>query len=233
MTHALGLHLHQVRIALGERELVPTLSLQVRPGQVAVVMGDSGSGKSSLLGWLAGVLEPPLQGSGQVLIDDLDLTRLPAEQRRMGLMLQDDVLFPHWSVRDNLLFALPRQAAARREERRALVMKALQGAELQGLADHRPHQLSGGQRSRVSLVRTLLAQPRAVLLDEPFSKLDAGLRLRMRDHVWQSLAQAGLPALLVTHDPADIPPGATVLTLPAAGQASLDDPPQPLRRHDA
>lgn len=220
MNHAPGLHLQSVHITLGERTLVPALSLHVRPGEVAVVMGDSGSGKSSLLAWLAGVLAPPLQGWGSVWLGAEDVSKLPAEQRRMGLMLQDDVLFPHWSVCDNLLFALPRHAARGHAQRRALALQALHGAELGALAAHRPHQLSGGQRSRVALLRTLLAQPRAVLLDEPFSKLDAALRVRMRTQVWATLARAGLPALLVTHDPGDIPPGATVITLPST-------PPEP------
>lgn len=216
MSRAPGLHLEAVHITLGERTLVPPLNLHIPPGRVTAVMGDSGSGKSSLLAWLAGVLTPPLHGQGAVWLGDLDVGALPAEQRRMGLMLQDDVLFPHWSVCDNLLFALPRQAARGRAQRRDLVLQALHRAELGALAAHWPHQLSGGQRSRVALVRTLLAQPRAVLLDEPFSKLDAALRVRMRSQVWETLASAGLPALLVTHDPEDIPPGAVVITLPPA-----------------
>ena len=209
-----GLQLREVRLSLGERELVPPLTLHIAPGQVAVVMGESGSGKSSLLAWLAGVLTPPLQGRGALWLDGADLTGCPPEQRRIGLMLQDDVLFPHLTVRDNLLFALPRRAAAGAAQRRARAEQALQQAELAGLGERWPHELSGGQRSRVALVRTLLAEPRAVLLDEPFARLDAALRDRMRARVWAVLAAAGLPALLVTHDPADIPPGATVVTLP-------------------
>ena len=209
-----GLHLQQVCLRLGERELVPPLTLHIAPGEVAVVMGDSGSGKSSLLAWLAGVLAPPLHGQGELWLDGEALSGWPPEQRRIGLMLQDDVLFPHLNVRDNLLFALPRQAAATPAQRRERAEQALQQAELAGLGQRWPHQLSGGQRSRVALVRTLLAEPRAVLLDEPFARLDAALRERMRARVWAALAAAALPALLVTHDPADIPPGATVVRLP-------------------
>ena len=213
-----GLRLEGVGVRLGTRVLVPPLNLHIAPGAVAAVMGDSGSGKSSLLAWLAGVLEAPLEGQGRVSVDGEDLGALPAERRRIGLMLQDDVLFPHLNVRDNLLFALPRAAARSPQERRDRVEAALRQAELAGLGERFPHELSGGQRSRVALVRTLLARPRAVLLDEPFSRLDAGLRTRMRQRVWEALAQARLPALLVTHDAADIPTGAEVVTLPPTPQ---------------
>lgn len=213
---AVGLRLEGVGVRLGGRVLVPDLHLQVGPGAVAVVQGPSGSGKSSLLAWLAGVLTPPRIGQGRVVLDGRVLDGLPPEHRRIGLMLQDDVLFPHLDVLDNLLFALPRLPGDTRASRRAEAESALARAELAGLGARKPHELSGGQRSRVALVRTLLARPRAVLLDEPFARLDAALRSRMRERVWAALAQAGLPALLVTHDPEDIPEGATVLTLPAA-----------------
>ena len=228
---ATGLRLDAVRIELGSRTaprvLVPTLTLHVPPGQVAVVMGDSGSGKSSLLAWLAGVAEPPLVGVGRVRVDGVDVTSLPPERRRLGLMLQDDVLFPHMTVRDNLLFALPRDKTMSRAQRVARVEQALRDAELPGLGDRWPVALSGGQRSRVALVRTLLAAPRAVLLDEPFSRLDSALRARMRTHVWAALATAELPGLLVTHDPADIPAGAVVIQLPShpSGAPSVWDTP--------
>ena len=208
-----GLVLDQVGLTLHGRTLVAPLSLAVPPGGVGVVMGDSGSGKSSLLAWLAGVLEPPLAGSGRISVDGQDLGALPAERRRLGLMLQDDVLFPHLNVRDNLLLALPRTPGQSRAERRAAADAALAQAELAGLGKRWPAELSGGQRQRVSLQRTLLARPRAVLLDEPFSRLDAGLRARMREQVWQALAERGLPALLVTHDAGDVPAGAQVVQL--------------------
>ena len=128
-----GLVLDQVGLTLHGRTLVAPLSLAVPPGGVGVVMGDSGSGKSSLLAWLAGVLEPPLAGSGRISVDGQDLGALPAERRRLGLMLQDDVLFPHLNVRDNLLLALPRTPGQSRAERRAAADAALAQAELAGL----------------------------------------------------------------------------------------------------
>ncbi|MDH4050188.1 MAG: ATP-binding cassette domain-containing protein [Rubrivivax sp.] len=207
----MSLALHSVTIALHDRVLVPPLSATVADGEVLVVMGASGSGKSSLLSYLAGLLVPPLQGAGRVLLGGRDITPLPVEQRRVGLLFQDDLLFPHLSVRDNLLFALP---AGRRADRLAAAEAAIAEAELPGLGDRRPSQLSGGQRARVSLLRALLADPQALLLDEPFSKLDTALRERMREFTWRELRQRAVPAVLVTHDRDDAPAGATVVELP-------------------
>jgi putative thiamine transport system ATP-binding protein len=151
-----------------------------------------------------------------VTLDGRDITVLPVEQRRVGLLFQDDLLFPHLSVRDNLLFALP---AGGRAERIAEAEAALASAELSGLDRRRPAELSGGQRARVSLLRALLARPQALLLDEPFSRLDQALRERMREFTWRELRMRGVPAVLVTHDPQDVPAGARVVRLPATKAA--------------
>jgi putative thiamine transport system ATP-binding protein len=211
---AMDLRLDGVTLRLHGHVLVGPLNAVVAPGEVLAVTGPSGCGKSSLLLGLAGLAEPPLQASGGLWQGDLPLHTLPVEARRLGLMFQDDLLFPHMSALDNLLFAVP---AGRRAQRVAQAEAALAEAGLAACARHRPHQLSGGQRQRVALLRTLLAAPRALLLDEPFSRLDAPLRAAMRALVWQTLARRGLPAVLVTHDPADIPPGARVLALPDRG----------------
>ena len=206
------LELIDIRIATPERSLVHGLSAQVGAGEVLVVMGESGSGKSSLLAWLCGTLAPGLSASGRVRIDGRDIGALPTAQRRIGILFQDDLLFPHLSVLENLLFALPAGAAA---ERVARAQAALADA---GLAEHggrSPHTLSGGQRARVSVLRALLASPRALLLDEPFSRLDLPLRERFRAFVFERLRAQAIPAVLVTHDPHDVPPGAQVLTLTA------------------
>jgi putative thiamine transport system ATP-binding protein len=207
----MSLELKEVSISLHGRPLVPPLSASVGPGEVLVLMGESGSGKSSLLAFLAGLLEPPLVGTGRVHLGGRDITALPTERRRVGLLFQDDLLFPHLSVRDNLLFALP---AGDRTARIARADAALQRAGLGGYAARRPASLSGGQRARVSLLRALLAEPQALLLDEPFSKLDAALRGRMREFVWAELQAQQVCAVLVTHDAQDVPAGAQVIELP-------------------
>ncbi len=206
------LELIDVCIATPQRRLVHGLSAQVGAGEVLVVMGESGSGKSSLLAWMCGTLAPGLTASGHVLLEGRDIGLLPTVRRRVGILFQDDLLFPHLSVRENLLFALPAGPAAQRIAR---AEAALADA---GLADHggrMPHTLSGGQRARVSVLRALLAQPCALLLDEPFSRLDLPLRERFRAFVFDRLRAQGIPALLVTHDAHDVPPGARVLQLDA------------------
>ena len=153
----------------------------------------------SLLALVAGFLAPVFQSSGSVLLDGRDVLALPAEQRRIGLLFQDPLLFPHLSVGGNLRFALP----AGTPDKDARVHAALAAVGLEGYADRDPDTLSGGQKSRVALQRLLLSEPHAVLLDEPFSRLDAGLRRDVRALVFSTLKRAGLPTLMVTHDPED------------------------------
>lgn len=198
-----ALALRNVTIQLGATTLVRALDLTLAPGDVATVMGPSGSGKSSLLAFVAGFLDGRVfAAEGAILVDGDNVSRLPPERRRIGLLFQDDLLFPHLSVGGNLMFGLP--AAIRdRTERRRLVEAALADAGLEGFADRDPVTLSGGQRARAALMRVLLSQPRALLLDEPFSKLDADLRGSFRTMVFDQARRRGLPVLLVTHDPQD------------------------------
>ena len=206
----MALELRQVSISVAGRTLLRGLTARVAPGDVLAVMGASGSGKSSLLAWIAGTLEAPFVASGELRLDGEDLTAMPIQQRRIGLLFQDDLLFPHMSVRDNLLFALP---SGDRAQRIAAADAAFSEAGLEGFGDRLPSSLSGGQRSRVSLLRALLAQPHALLLDEPFSKLDTALRAQMREFTFTTLRERRVPVVLVTHDAADIPPGAQVVNL--------------------
>jgi putative thiamine transport system ATP-binding protein len=202
--------LKEVSVGTTERVLVDRLSAEVRGGEVLAVMGESGSGKSSLLSYLCGALPDGLRASGQVWLDGRDITSLPTVQRRVGILFQDDLLFPHMSVHDNLLFAL---APGPRAARVAAADEALARADLAGFGPRLPHTLSGGQRARVSVLRALLAQPRALLLDEPFSRLDAALRQRFRAFVFERVRALGIPALLVTHDRHDVPAGSQVIEL--------------------
>ncbi len=196
-----GLRLQGLRVARGGAVLA-ALDLHVPPGVVATVMGPSGSGKSTLLLAALGAPPPGFSVSGRVWLDGRDVTGLPIEARRMGVLFQDDLLFPHLSVGGNLAFALP--AALRgRAARRDAVAAALVEAELPGFEDRDPATLSGGQRARVALLRALLAEPRALLLDEPFARLDAALRARMRAFVFGRAGARRLPVLMVTHDPED------------------------------
>lgn len=196
------LELSGVRIALGPRVLIPTLDLAVEPGEVVTIMGPSGSGKSTLLAWLGGFLDRAFSAEGEARIAGASLAGLPPERRRLGILFQDDLLFPHLSVGDNIAFGL-REELRGRAARRSAVAQALERADLAGYADRDPATLSGGQRARVALMRTLVAGPRALLLDEPFGKLDARLRGEIRSFVFSHARSERLPTLLVTHDEAD------------------------------
>lgn len=196
-----GLFLDGVKIALGGRVLVE-LTREVPPGEVLTVMGPSGSGKSSLLAYLAGFLDPAFGASGRAWVDGIEITALPAEERHAGVLFQDPLLFPHMDVAGNLIFALP-QSLKSRAARGAQAEAALEGVGLAGMGDRDPATLSGGQKARVALARVLLSAPRMLLLDEPFSKLDMELRQQMRTLVFDKARERGLPVLLVTHDEAD------------------------------
>ncbi|MEY2656041.1 MAG: hypothetical protein RLZZ524_3069 [Pseudomonadota bacterium] len=194
--------LEDVRLRLGPRTLIGPLDARIEPGTCLTLMGPSGSGKSSLLAWLAGTLDAAFEAEGRVFIGPRELTGLAPEHRRVGILFQDDLLFPHLSVGGNLAFALPgtlRDPA----QRRGRIEQALAEAGLAGMAGRDPATLSGGQRARVALLRTLLAEPQALLLDEPFGKLDAALRDDLRRYVFDHARERGLPTVLVTHDPAD------------------------------
>jgi putative thiamine transport system ATP-binding protein len=196
-----GLRLEALDLSVGERTLFAGFSLAVAPGEVVTVMGPSGCGKSSLLSYLCGTLDPAFHASGRVCLNGASIGHLPPERRRIGILFQDDMLFPHLSVGENLAFALPRGVRGR--ARRARVNEALREADLEGFAERDPATLSGGQRARVALMRTLLAEPCALLLDEPFNKLDVSLRERVRSFVFDHARRSALPTLLVTHDAAD------------------------------
>lgn len=180
----------------------PPVTLRVAPGSVATVMGPSGAGKSTLLAAVGGHLGPGDRVEGRVTLDGDDMLPLPAEARRIGVLFQDAALFPHLSVGQNLGFGLAPEVRGR-AARRAAVEAALERAGLGGAFDRDPATLSGGERARAALMRALLARPRALLLDEPFARLDTGLRSDLRGFVFAHLRAAGIPALLVTHDAED------------------------------
>jgi len=182
--------------------LFDPLSLKVPAGTVVTLMGPSGVGKSTLIDFIGGHLGAGFEASGQVLLDDRDLAGIPAEARGIGILFQEAALFPHLSVGQNLAFGLSpamRGSAARRQ----VVEAALTQAGLDGFYDRDPATLSGGQRARAALMRTLLAARRALLLDEPFSRLDAALRGEVRDFVFAHVRAMAIPVLMVTHDPGD------------------------------
>ncbi len=197
-----SLRLEQVSITLEGHTLIPSLSVEVGAGQVLTLMGASGSGKSTLLSVIGGTVAPAFRAAGSIWIGQREVTELPPERRRVGILFQDDLLFPHLTVGENLAFGLAPSVRGRLA-RVARIDAALLEAGLAGFARRDPATLSGGQRSRVALLRLLLAEPEVLLLDEPFNKLDAAMRSDFRRFVFEHARTARLPVLMVTHDAAD------------------------------
>lgn len=214
------LSVHIDHLGSPQRTLLRDLHFNVPPGRILTLMGPSGCGKSSVLGAIAGTLSAVAEGAqslsfrGSVQLDGVDLHNLPTARRGIGLLFQDDLLFAHMSVAENLLFAVP---PGERDLRRAKVVQALEEAGLPGYGESDPATLSGGQRARVALMRALLARPKALLLDEPFGRLDATLRDQFRQFVFEHVRSGGIPVVLVTHDAADIADPALLVDLSTAG----------------
>ncbi|WP_022950888.1 ATP-binding cassette domain-containing protein [Leucothrix mucor] len=215
------LSVKQLIIRRNEGEiLIGPLNFDIAAGEVMTLMGASGVGKSTVLNWLIGARQPMFTISGEAWLDGKNIDQLPTEQRRVGILFQEDLLFPHFSVGDNLAYALPAHIKGRKA-RRAAVEEVLDSVQLGAFHDRDPATLSGGQRARVSLLRTLLAEPQALLMDEPFSKLDAELRQQFRQFVYDRVTERKIPTLLVTHDAEDVPAGGRVLELSSPEPANV------------
>ncbi|MEQ9329247.1 MAG: ABC transporter ATP-binding protein [Rhodospirillales bacterium] len=194
-----GLILDGIYHSYGERLVLAGLSLTVSAGEVVCLLGPSGCGKTTALRIAAG-LEALSRGRAVIngkVASDRD-NHLAPEQRSVGFLFQDFALFPHLDVRDNVAFGLAGLPAA---ERRARTDRLLATVGLSDYADAYPHILSGGQQQRVALARALAPEPRVMLLDEPFSDLDARLRDEVRDQTLHILKERGVATLMVTHDP--------------------------------
>ena len=177
----------------------PTLkqfSLEVEQGELVSLLGPSGCGKTTTLRSVAGFIQPE---AGQIVINGRDYTRLPPNQRDIGLVFQSYALFPHLTVFYNVAFGL-RMRRIQKKEVYSRVSNALEMVGLQAFADRRPAQLSGGQQQRVALARATVIEPQVLLLDEPLSNLDAGLRVDMRQEIRRLQQQLGITTLYVTHD---------------------------------
>jgi len=189
-------------------ELLLSLDEQIAGGEILTVMGPSGSGKSSLLNWLTGTLPNGFNATGEVWLNDKNVSHLPTHLRHIGVLYQDALLFSHLSVAGNIAFAMPQDnknsaEKLNKKQRREKIEQALEQVGLAGMGNRHPDNLSGGQQARVALLRTLLSAPKAILLDEPFSKLDTQLRVDTRQLVFEQIRTHKLPAIMVTHDYSD------------------------------
>jgi putative spermidine/putrescine transport system ATP-binding protein len=203
MTAAQGVSVHLQDCAKtfpdGTHALEPT-SLDIARGETMVFLGPSGCGKTTTLRIIAG-LEAPDAG-GRVLFDDEDVTRLPIERRKVGMVFQSYALFPNMTVAENIGYALKIRGAGR-AERAARVAELIELMGIEGLENRNVEQLSGGQRQRVALARAVAMRPRVLLLDEPLTALDASLRERLRVELNRLLRSLGITAVYVTHDQAE------------------------------
>lgn len=198
----MALSLEKLVISRAENVLL-NVNAGVEKGQVLTVMGPSGAGKSTLLQAIAGQLNEPFSVSGIIKINNNVINRKPAHLRKVGMMFQDALLFEHMTVAENIAFAMPKTSHSNPHARMEAINTMLSAVELESMGQRGVNTLSGGQQSRVSLLRTLASAPDVVLLDEPFSKLDLALRGQIRSWTFEQLKARNIPAVLVTHDNED------------------------------
>ena len=190
------LDVREVTVAFGDTTVLDRVSLHVERGEVVALLGASGSGKSTLLRVIAGLVPA---GSGHVVLDGTDVTGVPTHRRHVGMVFQDEQLFPHLSVADNIAFGL-RMSGVGKPERRRRAGELLDVVGLPGFADRTPDTLSGGEAKRVAVARSLAAAPKILLLDEPLTGLDRDLHDRLQVEVPEIIRATGTTAVWVTHD---------------------------------
>jgi len=179
---------------------VNDFNIEIPDGQLIGLLGPSGCGKSTALNLLSGLLKP---SSGKIFFGEDDVTDLPAENRGVGLVFQNYALYPHLTVRQNIMFPLENLKGAAKLTKVQMQEKALEAAKLvqiHELMDRKPSELSGGQQQRVAIARALVKMPRLLLLDEPLSNLDARLRLQTREELRRIQRETGITTIFVTHD---------------------------------
>jgi putative spermidine/putrescine transport system ATP-binding protein len=199
MSDASYLSLEKLTLAYGDTVAVADLDLDIRRGELIALLGPSGCGKTTTMRAIAGLL--PVK-SGHVRLDGADMTRVPANKRAVGLVFQSYALFPHLSVYENVAFGL-KLKGMRGAELDAKVQTGLKSVGLSSFANRRPAELSGGQQQRVALARSMVMEPKVLLLDEPLSNLDARLRLEMRTELQRVQKETGVTMIFVTHDQAE------------------------------
>ncbi len=191
-----SLECRHISLSYGATPVLRDVNLKIEPGEFFALLGPSGSGKSTLLRLIAGFNR---HQSGELLVDGQDISAVPPHARNVGMVFQNYALWPHMTVWDNVAFGL----VERRESRDAIRRKVGAALELVSLADYaqrRPSQLSGGQQQRVALARTIVIEPKLLLLDEPLSNLDKQLRVQMREELKNLQRKLGLTTIFVTHD---------------------------------
>ena len=195
-TTAAGVRVVGVNLSYGATQVLRNVDVDVQPGEFFAFLGPSGSGKTTLLRLIAGFAHAD---TGSVFLGNKDITHLPPWKRDVGMVFQSYALWPHMTVKRNVAFGLEERGIPRAEIE-ARVAKALDFVGLSHLADRRPSQLSGGQQQRVAVARTVVVQPKVLLLDEPLSNLDAKMRVQVRRELRDLQQRLGLTTIFVTHD---------------------------------
>lgn len=195
-SHSAGVNIEKLGLSFGDTEVLKGINLSIDSGEFFAFLGPSGSGKSTLLRAIAGFGPTP---SGRILIGDEEVAKLPPWKRNVGMVFQSYALWPHMSVRKNVAFGLEERKTPTNIIREKVDV-ALELVGLLDLAERRPSQLSGGQQQRVALARTIVVEPRVLLLDEPLSNLDANLRVQMRRELRDLQRRLNLTTIFVTHD---------------------------------
>ena len=184
-----------------EKPFIKNLNIKVNNGKILTIFGSSGIGKSSLINVIAGVYESNLLFTGDIILNNKKITNTLPEKRKIGLLLQDGVLFPHLSVEQNLIFGIKKSLT--NKEKYLLINEHLIKANMEGFENRYPNTLSGGQKSRIACLRAILSKPDALLLDEPFSSIDPEQRNSFRLFVVNEIREKKIPCILVTHDEGD------------------------------
>ena len=196
MSDAAYLSLERLTLAYGDTVAVNALDLAIGRGELVALLGPSGCGKTTTMRAIAGLLSP---SSGRISLDGADITRVSANKRAVGLVFQSYALFPHLTVYENVAFGL-RLKGVRGADLDARVGSGLKSVGLASFAARKPAELSGGQQQRVALARSMVMEPKVLLLDEPLSNLDARLRLEMRTELQRVQKETGVTMIFVTHD---------------------------------
>ena len=178
-----------------KKPLIKNLSFKVKKGEILFISGKSGLGKSTLLDLISGFHNDNLIWTGKIYLNKLDITNTSIQNKRIGYMLQDYFLFPHFNVKNNLIFSLPKQTKNKKEQ----VMNYLEQINMVEYSNHYPSELSGGQKARIACLRAIISNPNALLLDEPFSSLDKKTMKSFQKFLFDYVKNLNIPCVIVSH----------------------------------
>ena len=178
-----------------KKPLIKNLSFKVKKGEILFISGKSGLGKSTLLDLISGFHDNNLIWTGKIYLNKLDITNTSIQNKRIGYMLQDYFLFPHFNVKNNLIFSLPKQTRNKKEQ----ALDYLKQINMVEFSDHYPSELSGGQKARIACLRAIVSNPDALLLDEPFSSLDKKTMKSFQKFLFNYVKKLNIPCVIVSH----------------------------------